>query len=524
VGEAELNNIAAYYAAQPTARAQTPLIGDPSAGKAATHLCAGCHGEQGVSIAPAWPNLAGQDAQYLADAINAYKHGSRSKAISCAACHGTGGISKRPGTPNLAGLDPAYLVKEMKGYASGERGHDVMKALLSGLGETELNNIAIFYARQTPARAQTPLVGDPSAGKAASAACAGCHGQEGVSSNPMWPSLAGQDARYLADEIRAYKSGSRSDATMQALAAPLDDRTIDNIASYYASLQPAKPNLTDAMQAAPATREPVVVRNELVANLDERTINNIASYYATLAPAQPAHAKRTPASAIPARVGTATNTDGRSLEILSFRLNDTTHTVEEFNDVCLGCHQKGSLTLWRGSAHETRTVACVNCHTVMRNVTPKFQLALITESDVCFQCHKKQRSEVWQSSHMPIREGKMTCGSCHNPHGTYGESLLKTATVNDTCYKCHAEKRGPFLWEHDPVRENCMNCHTAHGSINANLLKVSMPRLCQQCHTAADHPGNPGNLSAIYSIGGACTNCHTKVHGSNSPAGSQLVR
>jgi DmsE family decaheme c-type cytochrome len=570
VSDAEFNKIAAYYAAQPPARAQTPLVGDPSGGAAATALCAGCHGAQGISPVPAFPNLAGQDSQYLGDALSQYKHGSRSKAIACASCHGSGGISKRTGMPSLVGLDPQYLVSAMKAYAGGQRNHNIMKVLLSGLEEAELNNIAIFYARQTPARALTPLIGDPSAGKAASAACAGCHGEEGVSSNPMWPSLAGQDARYLADELRAYKTGSRSNATMQALAAPLDDRTINNIASYYASLQPAKPNLTDAMQAAPATREPVVVRNGLVADLDERTINNIASYYAslqpakpnltdamqaapatrepvvvrnglvadldertinniasyyaTLIPAQPGGASRAPARAVPARIGTAINTDGRSLEILSFRLDDATHTVDEFNDVCLGCHEKGDRTLWRGSAHDTRGVACVSCHTLMRNVTPRYQLAQLTEMDTCFQCHKNKRAEMWRSSHMPVREGKMTCSSCHNPHGSFGEALLKTATVNDACYKCHAEKRGPLLWEHAPVRENCLNCHDPHGSMQDAMLKVSRPRLCQQCHTAADHPGNPANPRAIYAIGAACSNCHVKIHGSNSPAGAAFVR
>jgi len=210
--------------------------------------------------------------------------------------------------------------------------------------------------------------------------------------------------------------------------------------------------------------------------------------------------------------------------IFSFRLDDKTHTAEEFNAVCLSCHEKGPLILWPGSEHEVRSLACVNCHTVMRNITPKHQLAQLTVIDTCSQCHKKQRSDIWQSSHMPIREGKITCSSCHNPHGSYGDKLLKTATVNDTCYRCHAEKRGPFLWEHPPVRESCLNCHNPHGSINDSLLKVSRPRLCQQCHTAADHPGNPGNPLAIYYIGASCSNCHVKIHGSNSPAGSQFVR
>jgi DmsE family decaheme c-type cytochrome len=210
--------------------------------------------------------------------------------------------------------------------------------------------------------------------------------------------------------------------------------------------------------------------------------------------------------------------------IISFRLDDPAQNVESLNAICLSCHEKGNRTLWRGSAHETRGIACVNCHTVMTNVTPKHQLSMLTEADTCFQCHKNKRSEVWRTSHMPVREGKITCSTCHNPHGSYSESLLKTATINDTCYKCHAEKRGPFLWEHPPVRENCLNCHDAHGSINDSMLKVSRPRLCQQCHTAADHPGNPGSGISMYSFNRSCSNCHVKIHGSNSPAGSQLVR
>jgi DmsE family decaheme c-type cytochrome len=161
----------------------------------------------------------------------------------------------------------------------------------------------------------------------------------------------------------------------------------------------------------------------------------------------------------------------------------------------------------------------------MTNVTPKFQLAKLTESDTCFQCHKNKRAEIWRSSHMPIREGKMTCSSCHNPHGTYGEALLNEATVNDNCYKCHAEKRGPFLWEHPPVRENCLNCHDPHGSINDFLLKISRPRLCQQCHAnLTGHPGNPRNPQSIYAFNRECQNCHSQHHGSNSPSGSRFHR
>jgi len=211
--------------------------------------------------------------------------------------------------------------------------------------------------------------------------------------------------------------------------------------------------------------------------------------------------------------------------IISFRADDPSRTPEENNAICLSCHEKGRRTLWRGSTHETRGLACTNCHTIMTNVTPKFQLAKLTEIDTCFQCHKNKRAEIWRSSHMPIREGKMTCSTCHNPHGSYGEALLNEATVNDNCYKCHAEKRGPFLWEHPPVRESCLNCHDPHGSINDFLLKISRPRLCQQCHAnLTGHPGNPRNPTSLYAFNRECQNCHSQHHGSNSPSGSRFHR
>ena len=161
----------------------------------------------------------------------------------------------------------------------------------------------------------------------------------------------------------------------------------------------------------------------------------------------------------------------------------------------------------------------------MANVSPKSNLKTTYEVDTCFQCHKNKRAEIWRSSHMPVREGKMTCTSCHNPHGSTADTLLKEATVNDTCYKCHAEKRGPFLFEHAPVRENCANCHDPHGSTNDFMLKISRPRLCQQCHSAASgHPANPRNPVSVYAINRECQNCHSQIHGSNSPSGARLQR
>jgi DmsE family decaheme c-type cytochrome len=211
--------------------------------------------------------------------------------------------------------------------------------------------------------------------------------------------------------------------------------------------------------------------------------------------------------------------------MMTFRNDDQRHTAEEYNAVCLACHEKGDRNNWRGSTHETRGLACTNCHTIMANVTPKFQLAKLTEMDTCFQCHKDKRAQIMRNGHMPLREGKMSCSNCHNPHGSYSESLLKEATINDTCYKCHAEKRGPFLFEHQPVRESCVNCHDPHGSVNDFMLKMSRPRICQQCHAnLTGHPGNPRNPQSIYAINRECQNCHAQIHGSNNPSGPRFLR
>src|SRR6516165_4353487 len=519
VGDAELNNMAIYYAQQTPARAPTPSVGDAAAGKAATATCAACHGEQGVSVAAAFPSLAGQDAQYLADAIEAYKNGSRNKVVACAACHGERGISQTPGTPSLVGLNPQYLVAAMKAYVSGQRKNAVMKALVSGVGDAELNDIALYYAQQVPSRAPTPSVGDASAGKAASATCEGCHGQQAVSANPAWPGLAGQDAKYLAAATEAYKNGSRSDEIMKGVAASLDQQTINNLASYYASLHPEQPSSAKGTPAKPA---PVLNENRLLASLDQRTIDNVASYYASLTPAQPESAKNAPARPVPAFVREAAPLGGLSVGgIISFRPNDPGRTAEQNNRICLSCHERGERAYWPGSVHEERGLACSNCHTVMTNVSARFQLKTAFQPDTCFQCHKDRRAQMFRSSHMPVREGKIVCSDCHNPHGSVTEAMIKENSINDNCYKCHAEKRGPFLFEHAPVRENCTNCHDPHGSINYASLKMSMPRLCYECHTI-DH-GQAG-INSTFTMGRACLNCHTNIHGSNSPAGGVFHR
>jgi DmsE family decaheme c-type cytochrome len=206
--------------------------------------------------------------------------------------------------------------------------------------------------------------------------------------------------------------------------------------------------------------------------------------------------------------------------IMSMEADDPRST-EEKNAICLGCHERGARAYWEGSVHQTRGLACVNCHTIMKAVSRKYQLKTAFEPDTCFQCHKDRRAQMFRSSHMPMREGKIVCTDCHNPHGSVTESLLKKDSINDVCYTCHAEKRGPFLFEHEPVRENCLNCHDPHGSVNEYSLKLSRPRLCMECHSLHETGSGPND---VHSNGRACQNCHTEVHGSNSPGGGALMR
>ena len=210
--------------------------------------------------------------------------------------------------------------------------------------------------------------------------------------------------------------------------------------------------------------------------------------------------------------------------IISFRPEDRSRTAEENNAICLACHERGARTNWPGSVHDTRGLMCSNCHTVMKQVSHKFQLKTASEPDTCFQCHKNRRAQIFRSSHMPVREGRIVCSDCHNPHGSFTEALLKKDSINDTCYTCHAEKRGPFLFEHLPVRENCDHCHDPHGTVNEFSLKLSRPRLCFECHGAGGHLGLIGGPGNSNTMGRQCQNCHTAVHGSNSPSGGALQR
>ena len=211
---------------------------------------------------------------------------------------------------------------------------------------------------------------------------------------------------------------------------------------------------------------------------------------------------------------------------------DSSWTLEQRNGVCMSCHENASRTGWHASAHQRAELACTDCHQVHRAHGDPM-LSKARESQTCMNCHKSQRADFHKPSTHPVLGGQMACSSCHAPHGSGAPAMLAKATLNQTCYSCHADKRGPVLWEHAPVAEDCSLCHNPHGSVRTALLNKSTPMLCQSCHSAAGHPSVAvtgaalpanGGAGAAFAIAGACTNCHTQVHGSNHPSGSKLMR
>ena len=199
-------------------------------------------------------------------------------------------------------------------------------------------------------------------------------------------------------------------------------------------------------------------------------------------------------------------------------------TAEQYSAVCLQCHQNGDRLYWQSSLHRTSAVNCISCHVVMKKKSSRALLAAAEEPVLCYSCHADVRGQMQKSSHHPVREGKMDCSSCHNAHGSVGKSLLKGATVNETCFKCHQEKRGPFIWEHAVVRENCANCHAVHGSNHRDLLNSKGAFLCLQCHSYGGHINLPRYNRTSNPYGQGCVNCHITQHGSNHPSGAKFTR
>jgi DmsE family decaheme c-type cytochrome len=192
--------------------------------------------------------------------------------------------------------------------------------------------------------------------------------------------------------------------------------------------------------------------------------------------------------------------------------------------ICQQCHQGGIQHRWRNGVHHLAGVSCTSCHAVMEERSEEALLARAGTTETCLTCHAEVRADMLRTSHHPVREGRLDCASCHEPHGSTAPALLRGNTLNETCTSCHSEKRGPFLWEHAPVRESCATCHDPHGSNNRNLLVKKDSFVCLQCHSYGGHINLPRYNRTSNPYGNGCSNCHMSVHGSNHPSGAKLTR
>jgi predicted CXXCH cytochrome family protein len=138
-------------------------------------------------------------------------------------------------------------------------------------------------------------------------------------------------------------------------------------------------------------------------------------------------------------------------------------------------------------------------------------------TELCASCHRRELTEAREFSHHPLYEGRMSCTGCHDPHRAEQGRMLRGSTITETCLPCHQNIRGPFVYEHDPVKaaggisEECLECHRPHGSPNRNLEVLFSRGLCVQCHVDVQH--DPAHRAR----GGDCwrSGCHVAIHGSN---------
>ena len=253
---------------------------DLAAGKTiAATACVDCHGMDGRGSSAEIPHLNAQSAEYLVEAMYAYRDGGRLHAAlqdmtqgmtetdiiniagyyasqpatepldvvqdsdssytkgasigaACEVCHGSKGISTTEGVPNLASQQPAYLIAATLEYQNGQRGHVEKAEMMAGLDQVDIEKMAMYFAAQTAPAREAPPFGNPVAGKTDSAGCGKCHGANGVSHQPLVPSLAAQEPVYLVKAIRAYRNHERS--SDDAMPTRTDEQ-IENLAAYYST-------------------------------------------------------------------------------------------------------------------------------------------------------------------------------------------------------------------------------------------------------------------------------------------------
>ena len=193
--------------------------------------------------------------------------------------------------------------------------------------------------------------------------------------------------------------------------------------------------------------------------------------------------------------------------------------------ICLKCHTANAtfnLHNWNAGSHSMSDVSCIGCHSICSDFkVGKYDLKVQPKNtdEMCYKCHQDVKAEFSLPTHHPVPEKKIFCTDCHDAHGTTNDKSLRKATVKETCTQCHAEKEGPFVYEHAESTEDCRACHSPHGSASNYLLTVREPFLCLQCHTGHRSLSSSAIESkAAYST--RCTNCHSQIHGTDIPSAS----
>lgn len=193
--------------------------------------------------------------------------------------------------------------------------------------------------------------------------------------------------------------------------------------------------------------------------------------------------------------------------------------------ICLKCHTANAtfnLHNWSTSIHSINDISCSECHKV--HAGPDLIVKPRDTFQMCTKCHEGAKMEFSLPSHHPVLEKKVLCTDCHDPHGVIGEENLRKETVKATCTQCHADKEGPFVFEHADNTDDCSDCHRPHGSQHRYLLTASQPFLCLQCHEGhrTASTTSAGSLANAVASRGAyytrCTDCHSQIHGTDIPS------
>ena len=176
--------------------------------------------------------------------------GIRGSMKRCIKCHGEAGNSSGSGMPNLTAQNPEYFVTSMQAYVDGSRSHKMMGKLVGKLDPAVIQEMAVFYAVQEPARTETQGEGDAEAGGRMTEDCGLCHGADGNASGSDIPTLAGQDARYFLKAMKAYKDGKRQSEDMVALAEDFDEEDFKDMATFYAVQEPLKRDVRTPLKSS----------------------------------------------------------------------------------------------------------------------------------------------------------------------------------------------------------------------------------------------------------------------------------